>query len=1831
VYADLSAQHTAATEQMSAAEAAVAQAQQEHDALVGARAALDAEAKLPVGERRTKSEITIAKKAATAQVKAARARIEELGGDAFAARTTLDTLTPQLEAARLAVSPEQATVPLSEPGATDAAVQPDQQTGAGDTTELADFITSETRDVELRRAEMQRGQQKERELDAIAAARTEELGRTPDQQIAAAQVATDETPTAMAEAFARAKPRTEAEQIDRAVKGVQAAVQPTPAVGETPTISEAPAVAGTPEAVTPAPLATNIHDYIVEEIAKKKGTPEKKIKLAASIDTAIADITTSAAALAPDLRPKAIAAMVKTRVGGKVSADVQNEIATHIEQVVGAQSGAKTQFSKGAVEVGDLSQRSASSLRGLEKQIGDAYVDGQMSFDEYADRSRPVIQARVYAELRENKLGPAKGIADIHPGFKQIPVGTRVLATHGTRYPEPVMATVVGSRSTKSAIDGMVTLHPRVDFGDGKARTLTAGDIKQVFAPRLVSESNAALTQDEFEAMPPAAQEAATTAYNDAMRQKGVALQAELASIIGDRPEIKVVTFAAEPGGPIGSYTRTGPLKAVISMATNAKSLLGVADHEGYHFAEDWLLTSAEKRIVANAMKPGKPLFEQLKARLQQYDRENRTNLTDEVTGTPAEARAYGFEFWRRGELQAEGHLARIWQTLQQFFERISNAVKGAGFQSVEDVFVALSRGQMAEREMVAPEGRAAYESRGASAPDRASVAMQPSGENFYGPEANLFHVERIGSISVYHVTDPQTDEAIGSVSLGSVDGKPTILTDIRVDDQRAGAGERILRSVLATANADIYIENMLPGAVGFWKKMGVVLDTDFGNSWEHGNGFLDYTQYTEARQQKGQGKTEGRSGQAGEGTTGREAGGGAAQDTSAVATRFSKAAVEMSNRKADGGLEATQLGEQYAHLIEAANAPSDIWTRALGIVKEDMVGGVGRWWTNNISTPNFISASSEAFKNVYQTFNTYIRYGKILNEQLVRERLPAWYKASDADRKAAFDVMLKRTVEKYSKNSQELADLLRTLTPEQRTLYDQATNMIAGVLQRQFESQKATRKLQLTTPGEYEKWLAHRQEQVDSLLDTGYVPLRRYGDYSVAVYMEAPDGTRVKAGLEFFNSPSAAKAASVAYAREIERSGAALKVELGRRSKNERDTGVSLEQFLGTLRRQGIDISQAERERLVVAMTNADSLVRTQMMHREGLAGFSTDSMRVLHEFGVNTTNEIAYARFAPALDAALDGREVTADVNSVTGEPTITIDMPRMNDDGTWAEQSNDYLGRSLWVRDGPMSGFHKDRANALADAVLVPNRQSAWATKLRTAGVMYFIGGSISGAAVNAMSIPMLLVPHLSMHTDYLNATTTAMKSWKDSWQYYNILRDIDRMKNPDAETAAKLDAAGITKEMRAAIVAAADHIFDTEIHMMLGISQGTLYSKSRNLQRAAELWMAPFRAAEQTNRLASFMAAYKMASTTGVKQADGSLKTLGGQELFRFASGVVDATQNNYNASNAPGIMNNPIGALMFQFKSFPLFIIEAVALMHKQSPKSAVYMLLGLTAMAGVQGLPFAEELLDLIDVISQKLFGSPFNSRRAMRNVFKTAGEAIGAGDWSDALMRGMINEITGANVATRVSGGLLPGTRLGTADTPADRVLSEVAGAPYSMVKDTMSNVGGFVSGVATGDWTKAADAIRAGGPIALRNIVKGSEQLSKGYVYDTKGNTVTDVSTLDGLLQLTGLSSAKVTNMQDHNSIVIQVKAFHAQVSQDMQGQLVRAYRDGDTAKQQELIELRNKWNAQYPNMPIMPNAAAVRRAIMLSNVPLDRRAQLLLSRRMRSEFSDVFAEEE
>src|SRR3990167_901827 len=313
--------------------------------------------------------------------------------------------------------------------------------------------------------------------------------------------------------------------------------------------------------------------------------------------------------------------------------------------------------------------------------------------------------------------------------------------------------------------------------------------------------------------------------------------------------------------------------------------------------------------------------------------------------------------------------------------------------------------------------------------------------------------------------------------------------------------------------------------------------------------------------------------------------------------------------------------------------------------------------------------------------------------------------------------------------------------------------------------------------------------------------------------------------------------------------------------------------------------------------------------------------------------------------------------------------------------------------------------------------------------------------------------------------------------------------------------------------------------------------------------------------------------------------------------------------------------DPIYAIMFMFKSFPLFMVEAAVLMFKASPKNAVYMLLGLTAMTGVQGLPFAETLEDIIDTIAQRVFNSPFNTRRAMRNIIKQASEAIVGYDMSELVLRGVINEVFGISASSRIgTGDFVPGSRLGAADADQGRVLEQVLGAPFAMLKDTLENAGKLVGGVVTGDWKQSVDALRAGGPIALRNVIKGGEQLADGYASDSKGRRIVDVGTPSALFQTIGLAPASLAAAYDRDRTDKQVMAFYTQVRTDMEHELVRAIREGDQSRAQDVWDAAIAWDASNPDYPLRLNPAAMRRQIVMSGMRLDERTLRLLPRQLR-----------
>jgi hypothetical protein len=1308
-----------------------------------------------------------------------------------------------------------------------------------------------------------------------------------------------------------------------------------------------------------------------------------------------------------------------------------------------------------------------------------------------------------------------------------------------------------------------------------------------------------ALTQPEFDAASPEVQGVIVDRRNAILAAAGQ----RLASLIGQDPDLKVQTSEMRPHGGTshgvaGSFTPIGGLKSIIYFATNAKDVLGVMDHEAWHYIEKWKLNAEERAVVARGLAPGTARHAQLMERVQRYDRENKTNLADEVASKPNEAHAYGFQFWRRGELKVEGALQKVFEKIRALLERIVNAVNGLGFKSIEDIFDALDRGEFAERQKI--ESRA-----GASE----SVVRLSSSAARAG-QINTPEFRRAGS-----VVDGRTvrDGVPNQSSIAASFTKYQILPGVREvpmsamdqeyvkDVQRRGVdagtqtladqikeSEEISPLIVAVDAKGLYI---LEGGHRFdaLLKLGarsfpaqVVMDLDDAKFSEIGIGNLI---------------------------------------PDSERAQFSKATMANEKEVARGLIHASnfryQEAKAAADLMEHAGSPDNVIKAGWGATKAELGTGFGHWWAKNMANGNLIARFSNGYKNVLGTFNTFIRYrGSVMSAMM--EKIPTWQKASPEDRNAAFKAITDRTLADIKNGSSELTDLRSKLSPKQLKMFDDATVMIEHILRTEFASDAETYKRYFTTPAAYKEWYDARNAWVNTMVNQGYAPLKRYGDHTVRVFGVGHDGKKIDTLYSHYDSPGMASWVAKQYTDELKRKGiTALQVEVGTAHKNDQHTGIPLQQFFDTARRNGVEISDTAREQIVQALSAADSITRNRMMHRENVPGFSRDGMRVLADMVTAYSGKLAYAKFASALEAAGTGQPVQSDVvkNQQTGvqEAQISVDDNHEN---------------NLWKAEQPLDGFYHNLANEMSNFVLVPDHSGGWSRRSRAMAMMYFIGGSISGAMVNSMSVPMLTAPQLSIHTGSWNAYSTTLTSWKEAWQHQAVMRDIVRLQNKDNDPKNSLGSLDKIEGLRDALHDAWDVLFDTEVHQIMGIAQGQMFSQSNTVQKAIEVWMTPFRISEQMNRVASFIAAYKVGMQDDFKHLDpktgalnGKEGALTGQDLNNFARNVVDQTQNNYNEANRPGAAKNPVFAIMFMFKSFPLFMTEAIYLMHKANPKAARNMLLGLTMMTGIQGLPFAETIEDLIDTIAQDLFGSTFNTRRAMRNMIKEASEAIVGYDASELVLRGVINDIFGMSASSRIGAGdFVPGTRLGTADADAGRTLTSLLGAPVSMGIDVAKNIGPLVQGIAGGDWKQAADALRAGGPAAVRNLIKGTEQFNNGYASDAHGQKILDVSSLEALFQTMGVTPASLNKMYQTDMIDRQTKAFYTQVRAGMQNSLVQALRAGDSEKAAEIWSNATKWDEANPDEPLRLSGATIRRQIMLGGMPLNQRTMMLLPRQLR-----------
>lgn len=490
--------------------------------------------------------------------------------------------------------------------------------------------------------------------------------------------------------------------------------------------------------------------------------------------------------------------------------------------------------------------------------------------------------------------------------------------------------------------------------------------------------------------------------------------------------------------------------------------------------------------------------------------------------------------------------------------------------------------------------------------------------------------------------------------------------------------------------------------------------------------------------------------------------------------------------------------------------------------------------------------------------------------------------------------------------------------------------------------------------------------------------------------------------------------------------------------------------------------------------------------------------------------------------------------------------------------ATSSNYHTAEMLRAANDIGPGDIKDYAVKSARYLMDPVEE---AHKIRGFLFAQYLGGSIASGLVNMTQPFMLTAPFLSQHTSVADAYAKIGKAAAE---------------NPN----------NLTGRIRAAYDRAkkAGIIAPQEIHQLRAETQGGAMGRNLALRKLSFAWGSLFSMAEQANRKTTFLAAYRIAEE----------KRLGNP--YDFAVDAVQQTQFTYNKANRPAWGRGPIGATIFTFKIFSVSYLELAKRLYKTDKKAFAVMMLVLLAGAGLEGLPFAEDIEDLIDSTGQWM-GFATNTKKRLR---KMATDILGP-DLAQVALHGVSGlPFFPVDVAGRLGmQNLIPGTAmLKPSEKNKARDVLELIGPVGQFVPVEDSVAGKAINRLLNGDLLgilKTGVATRA-----VANAAIGGEMMQKGYATDYKGKRITEVSPGEAGFKMMGLQPGSVAKesrkIQEVRQDIDIQRRTESEIAEQWARGIVDSDRDQVLAAQKRLYD----WNTENKDLRIRVEMGQIRRRV-------------------------------
>ena len=481
----------------------------------------------------------------------------------------------------------------------------------------------------------------------------------------------------------------------------------------------------------------------------------------------------------------------------------------------------------------------------------------------------------------------------------------------------------------------------------------------------------------------------------------------------------------------------------------------------------------------------------------------------------------------------------------------------------------------------------------------------------------------------------------------------------------------------------------------------------------------------------------------------------------------------------------------------------------------------------------------------------------------------------------------------------------------------------------------------------------------------------------------------------------------------------------------------------------------------------------------------------------------------------------------------------------------------------------------------------------TQLRRAGFWWFLGGNVSSALLQTMSLVQFTGPMLGSFAGNKKAAAALGVAFKDASKMISFTKNtngdlfLDLSKVPLDIREEVMDAIkkGIIKQGQLL----------QEIGMPVGhptsasSPEGTAKRKIHDFEMT--IVGGAFNTMETVSRMTSYIAALRLArDPTVLAKADEYFQGNGLWEAMRFeraggaitpqmlAEFITDRTFGLYGKLNRNNIARG-YGSVAFLFTTY---IGQMFALMHRSltSGETAAQkrvgrrmfgkMILAIGFTAGYMAIPGVDDAEDFFSWVMSQVTGV----KRDYSDQFKDMVESVVGERGAEAMQNGIFNAYGGMDIQRRIGFGQLPGSQqfkalmsLTGLSTGADA--KDLGGAPMAMIfgtmekvinelkKDGMTSLVPFVG--------RDADALSALFPTAIQNMYKAQKYALQGYADTNRGTLLThDLNAYDIAMQAIGFAPSKIANKRADVYREQQIGGATSEYRKRMNGRITQAMQD-------------------------------------------------------------------